>query len=123
MKVRRRYQSLDAEASRTRADELCAWLREYGGRRINSRLIDERRCVPPHIALDFGNQGLFGMHVEERWGGSGLRCRDFARVLEQAAAIDLGLGTWLLTSMFPGVRPIAAFARDDLKEAVLADLV
>ncbi len=122
MKVRRRYSSVAAEISRQRADTLCEWLRDYGSRRINSRLIDERRCIPPHIALDFGNQGLFGMHVEERWGGLGLRCRDFARVLQQAAALDLGLGTWLLTSMFPGVRPIAAFGGDDLKEAVLADL-
>jgi alkylation response protein AidB-like acyl-CoA dehydrogenase len=122
MDVHRRYTAIDAQNSRQRCDDLCAWLREYSHRRINSRLIDERRCIPPHVTLDFGNQGIFGMHVEERFGGLALRCRDVARVLEQAAALDLGLGTWLLTSMFPGVRPIAAFGSDALKDAVLRDL-
>ncbi len=122
MEVHRRYDAVDAEPSRKRADSLRAWLRDYAGRRINSRLIDERRCIPPHVTLDFGNRGLFGMHVEERFGGLALHCRDFAGVLQQAAALDLGLGTWLLTSMFPGVRPIAAFGSDSLKDAVLPDL-
>lgn len=122
MDVRRRYTAIDDEPSRQRRDELCAWLRDYSHRRINSRLIDERRCIPPHVTLDIGNQGIFGMHVEERFGGLALRCRDVARVLQQAAALDLGLGTWLLTSMFPGVRPIAAFGSEPLKEAVLRDL-
>ena len=56
-----RYAAASAEASAARADALIAWVRDYGERRINSRLIDERRCIPPHIALDFGNRGLLGM--------------------------------------------------------------
>ncbi len=122
MEIARRYQAIDERPSREQADALCAWLRDYAGRRINSRLIDERRCIPPHVTLDFGNQRLFGMHVEESYGGRALQCRDIARVLQQTAALDLGLGTWLLTSMFPGVRPIAAFANDHLKLALLPDL-
>jgi alkylation response protein AidB-like acyl-CoA dehydrogenase len=109
MQVTSRYQPLSADASARRAAALCAWLRDYCGRRVNSRLIDERRTIPPYVVLDFGNAGLFGLQVEERFGGLALRSRDIARVLAQAAAIDLGLGTFLLTSLFPGVRPIAAF--------------
>ena len=45
------------------------------------------------------------MQVERRYGGLGLRSREIARVLEQAAAIDLSLGTFLLVCLFPGVRP------------------
>jgi alkylation response protein AidB-like acyl-CoA dehydrogenase len=82
-------------------------------------LIDERRSIPPHVGLDLGRRGIFGMQVEEKWGGLGLRSREVARVLEQAAAIDLGLGTWMLTSLFPGVRPIATFAGDALRNEVL----
>jgi alkylation response protein AidB-like acyl-CoA dehydrogenase len=114
-----RYTAVSAEASAARADALVAWLRDYGERRINSRLIDERRGIPPHIALDFGNRGLLGMQVEERYGGLALRNRDIARVLEQLSAIDLGLGTWVTTCIFPGIRPIATFATDALKDELL----
>ena len=119
MKVTNRYEAVSDGESRARGDALVAWLRDYAERRVNSRLIDERRCIPPHVALDFGNRGLFGVQVEERFGGLALRNREIARILEQAAAIDLGLGTWLLTSLFPGVRPIAAFATARLKAELL----
>ncbi|HWU87311.1 MAG TPA: acyl-CoA dehydrogenase family protein [Kofleriaceae bacterium] len=117
--IRSRYTAAADEVSRTRADARIAWLRTYAARRINSRLIDERRCIPPYVALDFGNQGLMGMQVEERYGGLALRNRDIARVLEQAAAIDLGLGGWLTTCIFPGIRPIATFATDAVKSELL----
>lgn len=117
--IRSGYTAVSAEASRARADALVAWLRSYGERRINSRLIDERRCIPPYVAIDFGNQGLMAMQVEERYGGLALRNRDIARVLEQAAAIDLGLGGWVTTCIFPGIRPIAMFATDAIKDELL----
>jgi hypothetical protein len=43
------------------ADELIVWVRDYAERHINSRLIDERRCLPPNIVLDLGNRGVFGL--------------------------------------------------------------
>lgn len=46
------------DVSKHRADQIINWLRGYARERINSRLIDERRCVPPYIMLDFGNQGM-----------------------------------------------------------------
>ena len=58
MKVTSRYQAISPEKSRQLADDLCAWLRDYGSRRINSRLIDERRTIPPYVALDLGNRGV-----------------------------------------------------------------
>lgn len=122
MRISSRYEAAPAPESERRAEALCAWLRDYAARRINSRLIDERRCIPPYVALDFGNQGIFGMQVEERWGGLGLRNGGVARVLQQASAIDLGLGTFILTSLFPGVRPIATFGSPALKDALLRDL-
>lgn len=113
------YTAAPAGISRARADAQIAWLRSYAERRINSRLIDERRSIPPYVVLDVGNQGLLGVQVEERYGGQALRNRDIARVLEQASAIDLGLGGWLTTCIFPGIRPIAAFATDSVKEELL----
>ena len=71
--------------------------------------MDERRSVQPQALLDLGNHGFLGVQVEEKFGGLALRNRDIARLLDQAAAIDLSLGTFLLVCLFPGVRPIAAF--------------
>lgn len=122
MKVRARYEMLGEAESRAAADARIDWLRRFGERRVNSFEIDERRTIPPHVALEFGNQGLMGMQVETRYGGLGLRTRDMARVLEQASAIDLSLGTFLLVCLGPGVRPIAAFGSEELKAEWLPDL-
>jgi len=122
MKVTRRMIPVSEVESRRRGDDLVAWSRDYLERRFNPRLTDERRSIPPHVVLDFGRAGLFGINVEEKYGGRALRHRDLSRVLEQLAAIDLGLGTWVLTSLFPGVRPIAAFGGPSLKDAFLSDL-
>ena len=59
--------------SRARADAMIAWFRQYAERRINSRLIDERRTIPPYIVLDLGNQGFFGLQVPREFGGMALR--------------------------------------------------
>ena len=120
--IKRRYTPVSKELSAACTDELLSWLRAYAERRINSRLIDERRCIPPYLVLDFANRGLLGVQVEKKYGGLALSNRDIARILEQVAAIDLGLGAWLTTSIFPGIRPIAAFAHDALKNDVLPQL-
>ncbi len=39
-------------SSRQRAEQIIHWLRDYAQRRINSRLMDERRCITPHVVLD-----------------------------------------------------------------------
>jgi alkylation response protein AidB-like acyl-CoA dehydrogenase len=119
MQVSCRYRSVSDAESRERGDRLIAWLRDWAERRLDSRLIDERRSIPPHVGMDLGRHGAFGIQVEEKWGGLALRSREVSRILEQAAAIDLGIGTWMLTSLFPGVRPIATFARDELRNQVL----
>lgn len=104
------------EASRLRADQQIAWLREYAPRRINPWLIDERRCIPPYIVQDFGAAGLFGPLIEERYGGGALQFGDMFRVFEQLMAIDTTLGTWLFTSLFPGTRSLSVWAGDQIKD-------
>lgn len=111
-----------ADESRQRADTLIGWLRDYATDRINSRLMDERRCIPPYIILDFGNHGLLGMPVPESHGGLGLRCVDYLRVLEQVAAIDLSLALVVFAHCTNGIRPIQNFARPDLRDRLLPGL-
>ncbi len=122
MKIASRYTPLGAAESRARGDGLIAWLRDWAERRYSMRLVDERRSVQPQVLLDLGNQGLMGVQVEEKYGGLALRNTEIARVLEQAAAIDLSLGTFLLVCLFPGIRPLAAFGSPLLKDEVLPDL-
>jgi acyl-CoA synthetase (AMP-forming)/AMP-acid ligase II/alkylation response protein AidB-like acyl-CoA dehydrogenase len=110
------------ENSRHTADRLIAWLREYAPRRINSRLMDERRSIPPYLILDFGNQGLLGMQVPQAYGGIGLGYRDCARVLEQLAAIDLTLATVVFLNNSNGIRPIQFFAQPPLRDELLSVL-
>lgn len=108
-----------AEISRSRADELIGWLRSYSSERINSRLIDERRCIPPYVVLDLGNRGILGMEVPEEYGGIALRARDALRVVEQLAAIDLTLASFVGVNNVLGVRPILRFAESGMRDELL----
>jgi alkylation response protein AidB-like acyl-CoA dehydrogenase len=96
-----------------------AWLRGYARDRINSRLIDERRCIPPHVVLDFGNRGVMGLQVSQGHGGLGLGHRDAMRVVEQLAAIDLALATFAVNHNFLGIGPIQQHATGALREELL----
>lgn len=111
--------TVSAASSRKRADEIIGWLRSYANDRINSQLIDERRCIPPYIVLDFGNRGILGMQVPEHWGGIGLSNRDAMRVVEQLAAIDLSLATFTVVNNFLGIRPIQRYGTSTLRDELL----
>jgi alkylation response protein AidB-like acyl-CoA dehydrogenase/3-oxoacyl-(acyl-carrier-protein) synthase/acyl carrier protein len=112
-------QNRENPTSKVRADELIAWLRDYAETRINSRLIDERRCIPPYIILDFGNRGLLGMQVGEEYGGLALNHRDTFRVFEQLGAIDLNLAAFVGVHHVLGTRPIQKYASDRVRAELL----
>jgi alkylation response protein AidB-like acyl-CoA dehydrogenase len=105
--------------SQKRADRVIDWLRDYSEARIDSRLFDERRCIPPHVILDFGNHGILGMQVPEQYGGLALRNRDFFRVLEQLAAVDLSLASLVFIHNANGIRPIMGYASSELRTELL----
>ena len=105
--------------SRRKADDLIGWLRSYASERINSRLMDERRCIPPYVILDLGNRGILGLQVPRSHGGLELQCRDSLRVLEQIAAIDLNLAAVVFLHNTNGVRPIQYHAKPALRDELL----
>jgi alkylation response protein AidB-like acyl-CoA dehydrogenase/acyl carrier protein len=108
-----------ANNSKSRADDLINWLRNYAGERINSRIIDERRCIPPYIVLDFGNRGILGMQVPEQYGGIALSNRDTLRVIEQLAAIDLTLASFVGVHHALGTRPLMNYATSSVRDQFL----
>ncbi|MCM0591135.1 MAG: AMP-binding protein [Gloeotrichia echinulata DEX184] len=107
------------ETSQQKADKILDWLRDYANNRINSHLIDDRRCVPPYIVMDFGNHGIMGMQIPEQYGGIALNNRDFMRVMEQISAIDLTLATMVSLNNTLGIRPIVNYGTESIKEQLL----
>jgi alkylation response protein AidB-like acyl-CoA dehydrogenase/acyl carrier protein len=103
----------------TEARNIIEWLRNYAKDRLNSRLIDERRCIPPYVVLDLGNRGILGMQIDRKYGGLGLNNVDSMRIVEQLAAIDLTLATFVVNNDFLGIRPIHNHATSELKEELL----
>ncbi len=108
-----------AVTSKKRADDIINWLRSYANERINSLLIDQRRCIPPYVVLDFGNRGILGMQVSEQYGGTALGNRDAMRIVEQLAAVDLTLATFVVNNDFLGIRPIQRYGTEALRDELL----
>ena len=109
------------QSSREIADELIAWLRSYAATRINSQVHDERRTIPPHVVLDFGGRGLFGLQAPKMYGGLELSHTDTLRVLEQLGAIDLTLATFV-SSHANGLHTIQHYGSPALRESWLKEL-
>ncbi|MDR3462475.1 MAG: acyl-CoA dehydrogenase family protein [Beijerinckiaceae bacterium] len=99
-----------------------AWLRDYGAKRLNSLLIDTRRCIPPYIVLDFGNAGLLGLQAPTEMGGLALSNLDAVAVLAQLAAIDLNLAAFTVVHNCLGVGPVMRAAREPTRSEILAEL-
>ena len=88
--------------------ELNLWLQDWAGR-LDFRLMDARRCLPPHLVLALGNRGVLGMQVAEEQGGLlGLSTFELLRVQRQLGAIDLTLAFFVGLNNGLGIRPIPA---------------
>ncbi|RXV65969.1 AMP-dependent synthetase [Burkholderia stabilis] len=103
-------------------DELIDWLRHYARTRIDSRSIDERRTIPPHIVLDLGNRGILGMQVDRSYGGLGLSHRDMLRVILQLATIDSTLAFFVGLNNTLGILPIMRHAQPAMRDELLPQL-
>ncbi|TFW34664.1 AMP-binding protein [Massilia horti] len=108
-----------SENSQATADAMIAWFRDYAQRRINSRVMDERRTVPPYVVLDLGNHGFFGLQAPRQYGGAALATVDLMRVLEQLAAVDLTVATLVGVHNGLGLRPVLQFAAPAARERLL----
>lgn len=112
----------DPAASRATADAMIGWFRQYAARRLNSRVIDERRTIPPYVVLDLGNHGFFGLQIPASFGGKELETVDLMRVMEQLAAVDLTVATLVGVHNGLGVRPILTAGSLAIREQLLPSL-
>ena len=105
--------------SEMKADNLIEWLREYAEKFLNLQLADERRCIPPYVFMDWGNQGIFGLNVPEEYGGLGLSEKDYTRVIMQLGAIDMALAMVVVIHTENGIGPILRFGSEKAKQELI----
>ena len=118
-----RYVPIDADSSARQADGLIHWFRDFANRRLNSRLMDERRAFSPQLVLELGNKGAFGMSAPAEYGGMGLRFRDWVRVLIQMGGVDISIANFVILSTGPGLRAISSFAKPRIRTEFLPGLI
>lgn len=110
------------EQSRHTATAMRDWLRAWAPRRLDSRLMDERRSMPPHVLLDLGNHGFLGMQAPLALGGQALTTVDLLRLMEQLAAIDLTLATAVGVHNGLGLRPLLRHGAAPLRASLVPQL-
>jgi amino acid adenylation domain-containing protein len=104
--------------SRKTADKLISWIRDYASKHIDSHAADEQCGFPPHIYLELGNHGFFGIHISKKYNGLELTTYDMLRVIEQVASIDLTLSVILIESI-QGAHTLEKYASDSMKNKYL----
>ncbi|WP_229073251.1 acyl-CoA dehydrogenase family protein [Actinoplanes sp. DH11] len=104
------------------AARMLTFLREYAQNFLNSRLLDERRSLPPAMVSDFAEVGLLGLQVPARYGGQALPHADMNRVFTQLGAIDANLAVFCAVHNTLGIAPILLSATEEVKRRVLPRL-
>ncbi len=98
------------------------FLREYAQNFLNSRLLDERRSLPPAMVSDFAEAGLLGLQVPREHGGQDVSHVDMNRVFTQLGAIDANLAVFCAVHNTLGIAPILLSATEEVKGYVLPRL-
>lgn len=98
------------------------FLREYAQNFLNSRLMDERRSLPPALISDFAEVGLLGLQIPREHGGQDLSHVDMNRVFTQLGAIDANLAVFCAVHNTLGTAPILLSATEEVKSSVLPRL-
>src|SRR5687768_5488742 len=107
---------MDTEDS---AKRMLGFLREYAQNFLNSRLMDERRSLPPALVSDFAEVGLLGLQIPRSLQGQELSHSDTHRVFTQLGAIDANLALLCVVQNTLGTPPIVLAANDAVKQHVL----
>ncbi|MGZ5202355.1 MAG: acyl-CoA dehydrogenase family protein [Telluria sp.] len=107
----RQHSVIDEPASR--ANRMLAWLRGYAV---------DKQLSGPDVLAELGAAGLFGLQVGGADGGGALSHTELARILQQLAAVDLGLGVTVAVHNCLGLRPLLQFGPRALQQEFLPGL-
>ncbi|MEV6343785.1 acyl-CoA dehydrogenase family protein [Actinoplanes sp. NPDC051851] len=108
------------EASPT--TRMLGFLRDYARNFLNSRLLDERRSLPPAMVSDFADVGLLGLQIPRKYGGQEISHADLNRVFTQLGAIDANLAVLCVVHNTLGTPPVRLAASEEVKDHVLPRL-
>ncbi|CAN5351887.1 hypothetical protein BH09GEM1_BH09GEM1_04830 [soil metagenome] len=111
-----------AASSAETAAALRLWLRDFARHRLDSRGMNERREMRQEVTRDFATHGFFGLETPVELGGLGLASIDVLRVIEQLAAIDLTLATYVGGHNSLGIRPLLQHASPRLRDNTVPSL-
>ena len=95
-----------SQQASARCVQLLDWLKQYGQRRLNSRQMDERRSLDPHLLLELGRRGFFGLNIPQQYGGLALAETDIMLLMQQLGALDVSVAAMLGVHLALGVTPI-----------------
>ncbi|WP_084414630.1 MupA/Atu3671 family FMN-dependent luciferase-like monooxygenase [Chitinibacter tainanensis] len=101
---------------------LIEWLREYQLRRLQSQQMDERRSIDPHLLLQLGKRGFFGLNIPAQYGGQGLSQQQTLRVMQQLGAMDVSIAAMLGVHLALAVEPIVRHGSNQQKVMHLPSL-
>ncbi len=89
----------------------------------NSEKWDAAAYFPVELIPLMGELGLFGLVVEERYGGGGGDFTSLCVAIEELGRVDQAVGITLSAGVGLGITPIATFGTEEQKQRWLPDLV
>jgi short/branched chain acyl-CoA dehydrogenase len=106
-------------------DALRSMVREFADARIapNAEQWDSEHHFPTDVVKEMGGLGLFGITVDEEWGGAGADFTSLCIAIEEIARVDQSLAITLEAGVGLGINPIDEFGSDEQKTKWLPDLV
>jgi acyl-CoA dehydrogenase family protein 9 len=84
-----------SETQKEMAKEMCNAITKFAETEIDSVKLDETSQIPDQIMQGLAGLGLFGLAVEENYGGLNLDYTLYARVFQEVAGIDGSIATML----------------------------
>ncbi len=83
---------------------------------------DRDHTFPTDAVLAMGKLGLFGLTVDEQYGGAGADFTTLCIAIEELGRVDQSMGITLEAAVGLGINPIAEFGSADQKAEWLPDL-
>ncbi|MEM5786498.1 MAG: acyl-CoA dehydrogenase family protein [Syntrophobacteraceae bacterium] len=86
----------------------------------NSENIEQEGGISPALLREMGRQGLFGLSIEEKYGGLGLNLWEYLRVVDAMVKHDISMAIAFLAHLSIGVKAIQLFGNDEQKKEYLS---
>jgi acyl-CoA dehydrogenase family protein 9 len=97
-------------------------LRKFATGEIDSKRIDDEARIPEKVLAGLKEMGLFGLAIEEKYGGLGLSVTAYARTMQEVGGIDGSIAVTLGAHQSIGCKGVVLFGTDEQKQRYLPRL-